>query len=318
MAFPSRLRSQFAERLRRGLDEGLKAYGDLGLAAADYEQGAAERMATIQHQRDPGEDDDAAAGDLLGVAQRAALGDLYLALACDHGRATAWETLVRIYEPRLIGLARHRGLGPDAAEALARELLGELALPPLRGGARTRMGTYLGAGSLFGWLALILVRRIGAAARQRPTLALLEADEDPACDGRAVATQAVADAISIAAAREDVRRVQKALGTAWEALSPRERIVLVWRHADGLSQQEIARRLALGEPRVSRILGGAMERLRGAAEGALEERELPEPGDPFWTGLQSVVAQRLAVESANRPAPPWAGRRGPAQGRGAE
>ena len=143
--------------------EGHSAYGALGFEAnglrAVLREGFVRRLDSLGLA---GDDD--AAEDLLSRIDGAGL---YLAAACEAGQEGAWEVLTRTYTPRLTGLAVRRGVAPSEAAGLVDELMGALALPPPRGKARTRMGTYLGAGSLFGWLATTLVRRI--PRRRRPS-----------------------------------------------------------------------------------------------------------------------------------------------------
>lgn len=60
------------------------------------------------------------------------------------------------------------------------------------------------------------------------------------------------------------------VGPLLAELPERERQVLVWRFADGLTQSEIARRIGVSQMQVSRILSGVLARLR---EKALAEPE---------------------------------------------
>jgi RNA polymerase sigma-B factor len=55
-----------------------------------------------------------------------------------------------------------------------------------------------------------------------------------------------------------------------EILEPQEREIVVLRFAADLSQREIARRLGTSQSRVSRVLGGALRKLRDSVEPELE------------------------------------------------
>lgn len=257
--------------------------------------------------RPPGAPSDAAA--LEDSLRRSPADDVFLAVACERDVAGAWDVLHRRYLPRLRGLGQRHGLAGTAADALARDLLGELALPPVRGGARTRLGTYLGAGTLFGWLALILVRRIGASrtAAPRPGDPAPEAAfrGDEVASARADAR----DPGESAAAAETAHRAAERIDRAWAELSPRERLVLVWKHVDGVSQQEIARRIDVGEPRVSRIVQAAIGRLRDAVTAADDPEAAP--GGLAWGLLRDALQRRLTTEAALA-TPPL--REGPAPG----
>ena len=108
--------------------------------------------------------------------------DLYLAQACEVDAPGAWDQLHATYASRLTAIANRQGLRGADAEGLATEVLAELSLPPSSGQTRTRMGSFGGACTLAGWLAVILTRRIAAQARRkRPTsLDATSADGDEA------------------------------------------------------------------------------------------------------------------------------------------
>ena len=151
--------------IRAAWEEARQAYGDLGLSADDFAQ-AVRRVAT-RHLGWAGLD--ATPQRLEAFARSAALADLYLALACEAGTEEAWRCLHAAYFPRLAGAAVRRGLRGEAAETAARQLLGDLALPAPNDRARTLLGTYDGSGSLWGWLRIILARRLSKPPPQVPT-----------------------------------------------------------------------------------------------------------------------------------------------------
>jgi RNA polymerase sigma factor (sigma-70 family) len=280
--------------LARAHADGRRTYGPLPLSDADHAAGAL-ALARRRLAAHAIPDSTAALADSL---ERAPGPDVFLAVACERAVPGAWDVFHRSYLPRLRGLGQRQGLGGPAADTLARDLLGELALAPVRGDARTRLGTYLGAGSLFGWLALILVRRI--APRRAQSTVSLDAEAGPDRAPRADdLVNPRSEAREPAASLEDaetVRRVEARLDAAWASLAPRERLILVWKHVDGLSQQDVARRLGVGEPRVSRIVHGALERLRSAALDALDAGLAPSP--EAFGRLRDALQRRLATEAA--------------------
>jgi RNA polymerase sigma factor (sigma-70 family) len=228
--------------------------------------------------------------------------DVFLATACDAGVVGAWDALVAEYVPRLGGLLRRRGAAPGEAADLLADLPGFLCSPPPEGGARTRIGTYDGTGHLFSWLAVVVLRRVHqrrrapAVAKQAP----LEAAGDPASD-RGTPAQAVVGV-------ESARRFEAAVAAAWNALTPRERLVVQWRFRDGLQGREIARVLGIGPPRVSRLLESGLTRLRDGVRRLMPETP---PGtrsgeDSVWQALLGVLARHLATLPA-RPHDPGTG-----------
>ena len=234
----------------------------------------------------------------------AAAPDLFLACACEQGIAPAWETLVAGLRPRLEGLARKQGKGRGDAEALVADVLGDLSLPPPRGGSRTLLGTYDGSGSLFGWLAVVLVRRVAAASRGRRVGSLDAAHEADAERGAPVAAASPpADPAEGALDAETTRRFERAVGEAWRTCTARERLALLLRHRDGLAQRQVAVVLGVGEPRASRLLAQGRRKLSAALNGS--------GGDPArerdWVLLREAVAHELTRFGAA--VPPTVGRR---------
>ncbi len=157
-----------------------------------------------------------------------------------------------------------RGLSSEAAVATVQDVLGDLALPPSNGAARTVLGTYDGTGNLFSWLSIVLVRRIAGDARKKKPASL---DADPDGGGhpeRTPSGRTVPEPAGLAADDEARRRFAAALERAWQGLSSQERLALVAKHRDGWSQRQVGALLGLGEARVSRIVSAAVEEsLRG-------------------------------------------------------
>lgn len=260
--------------------EGRRAHGPLAV-----DPGALEAAFLARFQKLEIAAHSAEAQELLSGVDAAGL---YLAAACEGGDERAWELLTGSFGPRLIGLAVRRGLPPTQASGLVDEILGELALPPPRGGTRTRLGTYLGAGSLFGWLATIVVRRIADEMRRRKPTSL---DADPAV--AATAAAAGTDPSQAASDEESAERAAEALTHAWTNLTPRERLVLALKFRDGLAQRSAARLLGIGEPRVSRLVGQALGKVRAALVQAVDGVE-----DRQWPALRDAIRTRLAILAA--------------------
>ncbi len=116
--------------------------------------------------------------------------------------------------------------------------------------------------------------------------------EEPAAPERLAPDPAAA-----AVEAETGLRFEEAFRGAWSALTEREALVLLFKFRDGLPQTEIARVLGVGEPRVSRMISGASEKIRmavlrriGSGAGAEE----PDAG-PAWEALSRAVAGFLAT-----------------------
>ena len=198
---------------------------------------------------------------------RMCLEDLCLAYACDTGSEAAWQAFHEAYLPRLTGLAYQQGCDRERGEAEVGGLLADLALPPARGGVATLLGTYRGTGSLFGWLAVILARRIRRAGRHPRTVSLAASGEEQAEPAVAPSTDPAGGLLD----EEVSAALRSSLRAGWSACTPRERLALVCKYRDGLRHREIAERLGVGVPRVSQLLQQGLTRLGEAARRALPE-----------------------------------------------
>jgi RNA polymerase sigma factor (sigma-70 family) len=241
----------------------------------------------------------AAARDLL---RRTARADLALAVACDEGAPGAWEALAGGLLPRLTGLARKRGRAEADSEALAADVLAELSMPVSWSGARTLLGTFDGTGSLFAWCAVILVRRLARAhEREKKHEAVAAAAQQERA--RSGPSDDPADLLRDA---EDAGRFERTLRTAWAALTGRERLALAYRFLDGVPQTAIARVLGISEPHTSRLVTGAVAKLRAAV---LAEVGGGGGGARLWAALADAVRRNLVSTSASSPLPGGSGSR---------
>lgn len=288
------------ECLAPGHGEGIRLYGDLGLGLGTFSARAVvlarAHLARLDLAPSPGR--------LENVLDRAALADLYLASACDAQCPRSWDTLHARFAARLEGYAVRRGLASGEAESVVQDLFGDLAAPAPGNRARTVLGTYDGTGSLFGWLAVVLTRRIAGRARKRRPQSL---DAQDAGVGEA-ARPANPDAVPVPppaslVGHEDAQRLTAAFAEAWERLKAQERLALVLKHRDGLSQREVAVQLGVGEARVSRVVSAAVATLAGAMRAALGDDGGVERGAPTWDALALAVGRHLAT-CGSRSIPP--------------
>jgi RNA polymerase sigma factor (sigma-70 family) len=237
--------------LRAAFDAGQRLHGPLALSFPAFAPGMLARVSAGLARLGLA----AEGGGLAQGLERAAGADLFLALACEERTPGAWEVLVRCCSGRMKAMALRHGCADADAEDVARDLLGGLLLPPAGGTARTRLGTYTGAGSLASWLCAIVHRHLVDRARARRSVPLDEA--------RAAAP---ADPAEAALDREAGRDVERAMAAAWERLTSREALALVCQFRDRMSQEEIGRLLAVRQPAVSKVLKSALGKLRAALE----------------------------------------------------
>jgi RNA polymerase sigma factor (sigma-70 family) len=271
---------EFDDVLRRGFDEGAAEHGPLALRFETF----ARQAAALTRRRLARSGRGAAPGDVASALARAALADLYLAVACDERAPGAWETFSSRFESKIVALGVRRGASRAEAEQIARDLPGQLFAPPDDGAARTRLGTFDGSGSLVGWLAVIVERRM-ADRRRAAARAPASIDREPASRGAPGPVEAAIGA-------EAARCFADAVAAAWRSLTPREALALLLLHRDGLPQAQIARVLAVGEPRVSRIVAAASQKIR---ESVVRAVGAPAAEGATWDALRRAVAESLAT-----------------------
>jgi RNA polymerase sigma-70 factor (ECF subfamily) len=292
--------------LRRAFDQGRERFGPLPLDFQAFARGVVERLRDRIRALDA---HGAVHGRLAEALERAAVADLFLAIACDQGIAGAWEVFSREFLPQLEALALRHGLSRARAREIAEDLLGKLATPSARPTTRTRFGTYQGRASLHSWLATLVLRRIADEFR-KPLAPILESDlEGRESPGEGLAglraswpssSRGQDDPSQLVINREVGLRLEESLREAWKDLTAKESQALLYKYRGGLSQREIARSLGLGESRVSRILQQGVEKIRRVIHRRFqaESPELWSDGESLWTSLRDAVAECLRIVSA--------------------
>jgi len=279
--------------LRRAFEEGKREYGPLPLPFETFARRALDlgRRRLRVYRLPPTR---ARIAEYLAAAAGA---DLFLGCACEEGVAGAWEAFASRFVPRLFGLARRYGASPSEAEEIARDLPGDVASPPPSGGARTRIGTFDGTGSLFAWLSVQVARRIAARARAKRPLSLERGGEGArsAAAETPDSSAAAGDPAEISLDAEAASIVGEAVRSAWKRLDAREASALVLRFRDGLTLKEIAPRLGVSFSQVSRIVSGAARKIRDALDRRLSEDAPTRPGESErrWTSLRDALARLL-------------------------
>lgn len=246
------------KRVRSALESGRARYGLLGLPDAAYagalcERGLAEWVGGVPPRCRACSRQVATAG-----------ADLFLAAACDAGGERAWgafETrIVPSVEHRLIGQGFDRGEAHRDAESLAGTLL--LASDARQG--RGPLAAYRGRAPLSAWCAAIarhgalpLDRGLARASHLTATLLPLALGAAPG-----------PDAARRAVTRERIQAAAAAIERAMVAMGPRPAQALVLSYGEGRRQAEAARLMDVTQPRVSRLLHGALRTLRSALRSA--------------------------------------------------
>jgi len=273
----------------RAFLRGRAVHGSLGLDLEGFRAGVAGRagrIAAIGSGRKRTE------GDPPRMAA-----DLYLALACDAGCPDAWRRLADEFEPRVLAALLRRGVRLREAEEIVRDLGSELATPPANLSARTRIGTYDGAGSLFAFLVTIAARRLADRRRERRRRPPENGEE---AIGSLFPGGRESNPAAAVVAAELAQRFEAALGDGFRSLRERERRVVADRYSLEIPQKAIASSLSLSESRLSRILDAALDKIARSVRRAVggEELSWALASDALRARLRDSLGRILDRESA--------------------
>ena len=247
--------------ISRAYEEGRTRYGDLNLDLSVY---MARIHSIIAKHIDPSADPKQSINFVKALHGR----DLYLATACaqhspgSHGTTSgssgnadiAWKTLELNYKGFVYDLARFFYRPGFISQDLADNIIADLFLPDRSG--VSRIASYDGRSSLSTWLRVIVCNRsINAqrcSANSRNTDIQPEMPDEPALQN-----------IEMTLRARRYRDVLKdALSWACSRLTPRERLILLWRYEDGLQLGQIAKLLGIHQSNVTRQLERIQNKLR--------------------------------------------------------
>jgi RNA polymerase sigma-70 factor (ECF subfamily) len=230
--------------------------------------------------------------------------DLALARACAAGNETAWEAFLLRFREKLYDAARAITRDDTMGRELADSLYGDLYGATTREGRRvSKLASYLGRGSLEGWLRTVLAQEYVNRYRSRRRLVSLEEKEEAGVQF-AVAASDPAPPVE--------PRLDAATDEALAALGSEERFVLAAYFLDGRTLAEIARMLHVHESTISRkvekITSTLRKRIRdGLVTRGMSRRQAEEALEADVRDLQVNVRARLAQEPGSPPFPEKSG-----------
>jgi RNA polymerase sigma-70 factor (ECF subfamily) len=173
------------------------------------------------------------------------LEELLLARACARGHEMAWREFLALYREKLYlaasAIAREESAARELADSLSADLFG-MRLGSA-GERASKLASYLGRGSLEGWLRTVLAQEyVNRLRQQRKFVAF---DEAIACNAKAVSASEL---------QSSPVELETATNAVLSELPPQERFLLASYYLDGRTLAEIARMLNLHESTVSRRL----------------------------------------------------------------
>lgn len=220
------------------------------------------------------------------------LDDLVLARACARGHEAAWERFLTLYREKLCTaasiIAREESVGRELADSLYAQLFGMR----VRGdGARvSKFESYLGRGSLEGWLRTILAQEYVNKLRSERKLITFD--------------EAIGDRLganSLSGPKLHNSQLAGSIDAALGALSPEERFLLAAYYLDGRTLAEIGRMLNVHESTIKRRMDKTIVHLRKQIMAhlratGLSKRAAEEMLESDVRDLDIDVRNRLAQE----------------------
>lgn len=180
--------------------------------------------------------------------------ELLLARACARGHEAAWNRFLVLYREKLYSaaaaIAKEDVLARELADSLYADLYGTLLQPD--GRRASKLESYLGRGSLEGWLRTVLAQAF--VDRFRNQRKFVSFDER-------IAGNAAVNTTRFNVAGQE-HQVAQATDSALAELSPEERFLLAAYYLDGRTLSQIGRLLSVHESTVSRRLDKVIAVLR--------------------------------------------------------
>ena len=224
--------------------------------------------------------------------------ELVLARACAAGNEAAWEAFLVRYRESLyeagITIAKDSGVGRALADSLYANLCGAGTH------GTSPLNSYMGYGSLEGWLRTIMARSFIDRYRSARRLVSLEEESDEGW-------QLAAPPPQPAAAGEP--RLEEATDEALRALAAEDRFILASFFLHDRTLAELARVLRLHESTVSRRIGKITASLkkqivRGMVRRGMSRRQAEEALETDVRDLQINVRARLEENLQETPIQP--------------
>jgi RNA polymerase sigma-70 factor (ECF subfamily) len=172
--------------------------------------------------------------------------ELVLARACAAGEERAWNAFLTRYREKLYEVATYIAKEASTARELADSIYADLYGIRERDGQRlSKLASYMGRGSLEGWLRTVMAQEYINVYRRRRRMVSLDQESEQG-------VQFVAAAPS--PTRSVDPRLTAATDEALAELSPEERFVLASYYLDSRTLAQIARMLRVHESTISRKL----------------------------------------------------------------
>jgi RNA polymerase sigma-70 factor (ECF subfamily) len=190
--------------------------------------------------------------------------ELVLARGCAAGHNQAWTEFLGRYREKLYDIARGITKEDSSARDLADSLYADLYGTSERQGQRlSRLSSYMGRGSLEGWLRTVLAQEFVNRYRKQKRLVSLEEQAEDGVQFSAPETPAQLPTDN---------RLTAATDEALERLSAEDRLVLAAYYLDNRTLTEIGKIVGVHESTISRRLEKLLKGLRKQVLAGLQTR----------------------------------------------
>ena len=263
--------------------------GALGFAisAADFKV----ILGEVVNAQCPPEAGESEVRDLLGKIR---IDELVLARGCAAGNDQAWEVFLNRYREGLytagVSICRDDALGRELADSLYADLFGTEA----PGGTRSsKLNSYMGIGSLQGWLRTILAHTFIDRYRSEQPLVSLSAESDvEGGEDLDLPAPPVAEVVPVDP------RLESATDEALQSLDAEDRYLLASWFLHGRTLAELGRALGVHESTISRRIDKLTGRIRkkisaGLIRRGMTRRQADEALDTDVRDLQVNVRGRI-------------------------
>jgi RNA polymerase sigma-70 factor, ECF subfamily len=200
----------------------------------------------------------------LQLWQELRVEELAMARGCAAGHEIAWQDFLTRYREKLYDIARGITKEDSSARDLADSVYADLYGTSERQGQRlSRLSSYMGRGSLEGWLRTVLAQEFINRYRKQKRLVSLEEQGEDGVQFAAVDTtpQGPADG-----------RLGAATDEALGRLTAEDRLVLAAYYLDNRTLTEIGRIVGVHESTISRRLEKLLKALRRQVVAGLQSR----------------------------------------------
>ena len=238
--------------------------------------------------------DDATESDIRELLAKLRVDELALARGCAAGNDHAWDLFLNRYREGLytagVSIARDDGIGRELADSLYADLFGTEA----PGGNRSsKLKSYMGIGSLQGWLRTILAHTFIDRYRSEQPLVSLSADsEGDEGEDFDLPASPVAPVIPVDP------RLETATDEALQSLDAEDRYLLASWFLHGRTLAELGRTLGVHESTISRRIDKLTGRVRkkilaGLVAKGMTKRQAEEALETDVRDLQINVRSAL-------------------------